>query len=75
MTKKKQRKLVAETARFRSFFRAEQHRRRQFQAANSDLRKENAELHDANANLRVERDATDALFGAAMDEALRAGGL
>ena len=45
MTKKEQRKLVAETARFRSFFRAEQRRRRQFQEANSDLRKENAEIH------------------------------
>ena len=30
------------------------------------------DLSDANANLRVERDATDALLGAAMDEALKA---
>lgn len=31
---------------------------------------ERDELGDANANLRVERDATDALLGAAMDESL-----
>jgi hypothetical protein len=30
------------------------------------------ELRAANANLRVERDAADALLGAAMDEALKA---
>jgi hypothetical protein len=30
------------------------------------------ELREANANLRVERDATDELLGAAMDEALQA---
>jgi len=72
MTKKEQRKLIAERARFRMLFRAEQRRRREFQEANSDLRKENAELNDANANLRVERDAADDLLGAAMDEALKA---
>lgn len=35
-------------------------------------RQECRELSDANANLRVERDANDALLGAAMDEALKA---
>lgn len=72
MTKREQRKLITERDRFRSLFRAEQRRRRQFQAANADLRKENAELRDANANLRVERDAADALLGAAIGEALNA---
>jgi hypothetical protein len=36
------------------------------------LRKGWDELHDANENLRVERDAADVLLGAAMDEVLRA---
>jgi hypothetical protein len=36
------------------------------------LQERNRELCEANENLRVERDATDELLGAAMDEALRA---
>jgi hypothetical protein len=72
MTKKEQRKLIAETARLRSCLRSEQRRRRQFQEANADVRKENAQLCEVNANLRVERDAADAVLGAAMDEALNA---
>jgi cell division protein FtsB len=39
----------------------------------SQLRQERRELSQANANLRVERDATDELLGVAMDEALSAG--
>jgi hypothetical protein len=36
-------------------------------------RRINQELREANANLRVERDATDVLLGAAMDELLSGG--
>ncbi len=39
-------------------------------AALTSERQGNQELLDANANLRVERDATDALLGSAMDELL-----
>jgi hypothetical protein len=38
------------------------------------LQEDNRELREANANLRVERDATDALLGAAMDELLAGSG-
>jgi hypothetical protein len=38
------------------------------------LRLENRELREANANLRVERDAADTLLGAAMDELLAGSG-
>jgi hypothetical protein len=66
-----QRRLVAEVDRYRSWFRAEQRRRRQFQEANANLRQLIAELEEANANLRVERDATDVLLGEAIDRCLR----
>ena len=74
MTRKMQRRLIVDTTHLRSFFRSEQHRRRQFQEANANLRKENAELRDANANLCVERDAADHLLGFAMDDLLGGGG-
>ena len=52
---------------------------RELVRANSHLKEElrhvvheSSALREANANLRVERDATDELLGAAMDEALRA---
>jgi hypothetical protein len=66
-----QRRLVAAVDRYRSWFRAEQRRRRQFQEANANLRQLIAELEEANANLRVERDATDVLLGEAIDRCLR----
>lgn len=34
------------------------------------LEEHNRELHEANENLRVERDAADVLLGAAMDQLL-----
>ena len=61
MTKKEQRKLVARQPVSSRSFGLNSVVWRQFQEANFDLRKENAELHDANANLRVERDAADVL--------------
>lgn len=38
------------------------------------LQTRNRELREANANLRVERDAADVLLGAAMDELLAGSG-
>jgi hypothetical protein len=38
------------------------------------LQEHNRELREANANLRVERDAADVLLGAAMDELLAGSG-
>jgi hypothetical protein len=73
MTKKEQRKLIAEAAQFRSLFRSEQRRRRLFQAANSNLRAENAELRETNVNIQVERNAADVLLGEAMDRLLSGG--
>jgi hypothetical protein len=57
MTEQEQQQLLTENAWLR--------------AALTSERQGNEELRDANANLRIERDATDALLGAAMDEALR----
>lgn len=56
MTKKERRSLLAENARL--------------QAALRSARRCNRELREANANLRVERDAADVLLGSAMDELL-----
>lgn len=69
-TEKQQRMLLAQANRYPSWFRAEQRRRRQFQEANANLRQIIAELEEANANLRVERDAADVLLGEAMDAVL-----
>jgi hypothetical protein len=54
MSKKEQRKLAIENTYLVSAVATE--------------RKRNRELVEANANLRVERDATDVLLGKAMDE-------
>jgi hypothetical protein len=58
MTTQQQQRLITENASLR--------------AALTSERQSNEELREANANLRVERDAVDVLLGAAMDEALRA---
>jgi hypothetical protein len=56
MSNKEQAKVKAENARLRK--------------ALSAARQLIAQLREANANLRVERDAADVLLGAAMDEVL-----
>lgn len=63
-------KPIAKVARVRSLFRSERRRCQRFQEANANLGKENAELREANANLCVERDATDHLLGIVMDDLL-----
>jgi hypothetical protein len=56
MTKQEQRTLIADNSRLRAALRA--------------ARRNNKELREANANLRVERDTADILLGEAMDAAL-----
>jgi hypothetical protein len=56
MTKKERWRLLAENASLRATLRS--------------ARQRNKSLSDANANLRVERDAADVLLGEAMDELL-----
>jgi chromosome condensin MukBEF ATPase and DNA-binding subunit MukB len=70
MTNKKRRKLVAKAVLYRSLFQSEQRRRRRYQEAAAKLCREVAALREANANLRVERDAADHLLGVAMDDLL-----
>lgn len=53
-----------------SLLEAVRHRNRELLRENARLQLEVRELEEANANLRVERDAADVLLGAALDDSL-----